>query len=144
MHGSGSRFVHIASHGVFRPESPMFSGLKLGDGHLNVHDLYHLDLPADLVTLSGCATGATAAAAGDELLGISRGLFLAGARRLLLSLWDVADGTTASFMTHLYRSIAAGAPVASALSEAMGEIRREYVHPYYWAPFALSGKVGSN
>jgi tetratricopeptide (TPR) repeat protein len=143
-HGAGSRFVHIASHGVFRPESPMFSGVKLGDGHLNVHDLYHLDLPADLVTLSGCATGAAASASGDELLGISRGLFLAGARRLLLSLWDVADGTTANFMTHLYSSIASGAPVAGALSEAMREIRREHVHPYYWAPFALSGKVGSN
>ena len=55
--GRDSRIVHIASHGHFRPENPMFSGIRLGDTYLNVYDLYRLRLRADLVTLSGCATG---------------------------------------------------------------------------------------
>jgi tetratricopeptide (TPR) repeat protein len=141
-HGPSSRIVHIASHADFRPESPMFSGVRLSDGYLNVHDLYHLELSADLVTLSGCGTGASVAAPGDERLGISRGLFLAGARRILVSLWDVSDSSTARFMTHLYGLISAGTPVVQALGTAMREIRRERPHPYYWAPFALEGKCG--
>lgn len=138
--GSHSHIVHIASHGYFRPESPMFSGIRLGDGYLNVYDFYHLKLAADLVTLSGCATGASTAVAGDELLGVTRGLFSAGARTLLLSLWDVHDQTTAAFMNLLYSKISAGVPTIRALRSTMGEVRREYAHPYYWAPFVLMGK----
>ena len=86
----------------------MFSGIRLGDTYLNVYDLYRLRLRADLVTLSGCATGANVAAAGDELLGITRGLFCAGAHTLLLSLWNVHDESTTALMTSLYRRIAVG------------------------------------
>jgi CHAT domain-containing protein len=138
--GRHSRIVHIASHGYFRPENPMFSGIRLGDTYLNVYDLYRLRLRADLVTLSGCATGANVAAAGDELLGITRGLFCAGAHTLLLSLWNVHDESTASLMTRLYRRIATGAPPVDALQETMRDLRDEHPHPYYWAPFVLTGK----
>jgi len=138
--GRHSRIVHIASHGYFRPENPMFSGIRLGDTYLNVYDLYRLRLRADLVTLSGCATGANVAAAGDELLGITRGLFCAGAHTLLLSLWNVHDESTAALMTRLYRRIAAGAAPVDALRATMHDLRSEHPHPYYWAPFVLTGK----
>jgi hypothetical protein len=142
-HGGRSRFVHIASHAYFRPGSPMFSSLQLSDADLNVHDLYHLRMPAELVTLSGCATGAGIATGGDELLGITRGLFCAGARTLLVSLWDVHDQSTATFMARLYGRIVNGTPPAGALREAMIELRDEHPHPFYWAPFALMGKFWS-
>ena len=115
--GRGSRVIHIASHGFFRPENPMFSGIRLGDTYLNVYDLYRLRLRADLVTLSGCATGANVAAAGDELLGITRGLFCAGATTLVLSLWNVHDESTAQFMTGFYQRIADGADAAAAAED---------------------------
>jgi CHAT domain-containing protein len=83
--------LHIATHGVYRQDNPMFSGIRLGDGYLNLYDLYQMRLNAKLVTLSGCATGMNFVAAGDELLGLQRGLFCAGATTLLLSLWDVHD-----------------------------------------------------
>ena len=140
--GRGSRVLHIASHGFFRPENPMFSGIRLGDTYLNVYDLYRMRIDADLVTLSGCATGANVAAVGDELLGISRGLFCAGAKTLLLSLWNVHDRSTESLMTHLYRRIAAGTTVVEALRDTMLDIRKEYPHPYHWAPFVMTGKSG--
>ena len=120
----------------------MFSGIRLGDTYLNVYDLYRLRLRADLVTLSGCATGANVAAAGDELLGITRGLFCAGAHTLLLSLWNVHDESTAALMTRLYRRIAAGAAPVDALRDTMRDLRSEHPHPYYWAPFVLTGKSG--
>ena len=138
--GRHSRIVHIASHGYFRPENPMFSGIRLGDTYLNVYDLYRLRLRADLVTLSGCATGANVAAAGDELLGITRGLFCAGAHTLLLSLWNVHDESTATLMTRLYQRIADGVAPVDALRDTMRDLRSERPHPYYWAPFVLTGK----
>src|SRR6185437_12353366 len=55
--GCHSRLVHIASHGYFRQDSPMFSAIRLADSYLNLYDLYHMNLPVDLLTLSGCVTG---------------------------------------------------------------------------------------
>jgi tetratricopeptide (TPR) repeat protein len=135
-----SAIVHIASHGYFRADNPMFSGIRLGDTYLNVYDLYRLRLDADLVTLSGCATGANVAAAGDELLGITRGLFCAGATTLLLSLWNVHDESTGAFMKAFYDRIADGTTPMDALRKTMADLRQEYPHPYFWAPFVLTGK----
>ena len=76
--GADSRFVHIATHGWFRQDNPMFSSISLGDSHLNLFDLYQLNLPCELVTLSGCGTGLNMVVGGDELLGLVRGLLYAG------------------------------------------------------------------
>jgi CHAT domain-containing protein len=139
--GSRSKVIHIATHGNFRQDNPMFSGIRLGGSYLSLYDLYQLRLNADLVTLSGCATGLNVVAAGDELLGLIRGLFFAGARSLLLSLWDVHDGTTAQLITAFYKKFCAGETMANALQAAMLELRESNPHPYYWAPFVLAGKV---
>jgi CHAT domain-containing protein len=141
--GSHSRLIHIATHGKFRQDNPMFSGIRLGDAYLNLYDLYQLKLKADLVTLSGCATGMNVVTAGDELLGLIRGLLYAGAQSLLLSLWDVHDQTTADFMACFYRRMRDGKGMASALQGAMTELRERHPHPYFWAPFTLIGKVSS-
>lgn len=139
--GRGSRLVHIATHGTFRQDNPMFSGIKLGDGYLSLYDLYQLKLSADLMTLSGCATGLNVVTAGDELLGLIRGLLYAGARSLLLSLWNVHDRSTAEFMECFYRRLQAGVDKPSALRGAIEEVRHRYPHPYHWAPFVLIGNV---
>lgn len=139
--GLQSRLIHIATHGTFRQDNPMFSGIKLGDGYLSLYDLYQLRLEADLVTLSGCATGLNVVTAGDELLGLIRGLLYAGARSLLLSLWNVHDRSTAEFMRCFYKRFQDGAHKASALRVAMQDLRDRYPHPYHWAPFVLIGNV---
>lgn len=119
----------------------MFSGIRLGGAYLSLYDLYQLKLEADLVTLSGCATGLNVITAGDELLGLIRGLLYAGARSLLLSLWNVHDQSTAEFMGQFYKRYQAGTNKAAALRETMQDLRGRYPHPYYWAPFVLIGKV---
>jgi len=139
--GAHSRLLHIATHGSFRQDNPMFSGIRLGSSYLSLYDLYHLRLRADLVTLSGCATGLNVVAAGDELLGLIRGLLFAGAQSLLLSLWDVHDRTTAELMERFYQRFCGGETMAKALQGAMVQLRESYPHPYYWAPFILVGKV---
>jgi CHAT domain-containing protein/tetratricopeptide (TPR) repeat protein len=139
--GPRSGLLHLATHGVYRQDNPMFSGIRLGDGYLNLYDLYQMRLDARLVALSGCATGMNFVAAGDELLGLQRGLFCAGATTLLLSLWDVHDQSTAHLMQHFYRHYIRTGDMPGALRHAMQEVRRQSPHPYFWAPFVLIGKL---
>jgi CHAT domain-containing protein len=139
--GPESGLLHIATHGMYRQDNPMFSGIRLGDGYLNLYDLYQMKLNARLVTLSGCATGMNFVAAGDELLGLQRGLFCAGATTLLLSLWDVHDESTAQLMSHFYRHYIESANMPGALQHAMRKLRQQKPHPFYWAPFVLVGKL---
>jgi CHAT domain-containing protein len=139
--GPEAGLLHIATHGLYRQDNPMFSGIKLGDGYLNLYDLYQMRLNAKLVTLSGCATGMNFVAAGDELLGLQRGLFCAGAATLLLSLWDVHDESTSLLMQSFYGEYITTGNTAGALQHAMQELRRQNPHPYFWAPFVLIGKV---
>ncbi|HEY3119375.1 MAG TPA: CHAT domain-containing protein [Vicinamibacteria bacterium] len=139
--GEGRRFVHVAAHGFFRPDNPMFSGIRLGSSYLTLYDIYNLKLPAEMVALSACVTGLNVIAAGDELLGLARGLFRAGAASLLLTLWEVPDQSTAQFMKAFYGRLPAARNRATALREAVLEIRERYPHPLHWAPFVLMGKV---
>jgi CHAT domain-containing protein len=140
--GSSSNLLHIATHGTYRQDNPMFSGIRLGDGYLNLYDLYQIRLPAKLVTLSGCATGMNFVSAGDELLGLQRGLFCAGATSLLLSLWDVHDESTSPLMQEFYKHYFQTGDMAGALQSAMRQLRQQHAHPYFWAPFVLVGKLG--
>jgi len=140
-YGIESRFVHIATHGMFRRDNPMFSSIRLGDGPLSVYDLYELRLSAELVTLSGCGTGLSVVVGGDEQLGLVRGLLYAGARGVLLTLWDAYDSSTADFMKAFYGHLQSGWSKARAAQEGMREIRERRPHPFYWAPFALLGDV---
>jgi CHAT domain-containing protein len=139
--GANSRLIHIATHGMFRQDNPMFSGIRLGASYLNLYDLYHLKLDAELVTLSGCATGLSVVAAGDELLGLVRGLLYAGAQSLLLTLWDVHDRSTSEFMASFYSRLGSAESRATAFQASVRALRESYPHPYHWAPFALVGKA---
>jgi CHAT domain-containing protein len=137
--GAQARVVHIATHGSFRQDNPMFSSINLGNAQLSLFDLYRLHLPAELVTLSGCGTGLNVVVGGDELMGLSRGLLYAGARSVLLTLWDVHDQSTAQFMRLFYEGLAGGKNKARAVQSAMETIRLCRPHPFYWAPFVLVG-----
>jgi CHAT domain-containing protein/tetratricopeptide (TPR) repeat protein len=142
--GSQSALLHIATHGTYRQDNPMFSGIRLGDGYLNLYDLYQMRLSARHVTLSGCATGMNFVAAGDELLGLQRGLFCAGASSLLLSLWDVHDLSTSQFMQSFYKGYMETGNMAVSLQSTMKQLRQQSPHPYFWAPFVLVGQIAEN
>lgn len=139
-HGARCRFVHIATHALFRRDNPMFSAIQLGTNRLSLFDLYNLRLGGELVVLSGCGTGLNAVLGADELVGLTRGLLYAGAQSVLVTLWDVNDASTATFMRRFYHHLAKGSQRAQALRLTMRDIREHYPHPYYWAPFVLVGK----
>jgi CHAT domain-containing protein len=119
----------------------MFSSIRLGDTFLTPYDLYRLVLPVDQITLSCCSTGLNVVTAGDEVMGLTRGLLCAGAKSLLLSLWDVNDTSTAAFMNVFYSRFFSGQNRALAFQGAIQDLRQLYPHPYYWAPFVLVGDI---
>jgi CHAT domain-containing protein/tetratricopeptide (TPR) repeat protein len=136
-----SRFLHIATHGNFRHDNPMFSSVRLADGPLSFYDVFDLRLDAELVTLSACNTGMSDLAPGDELCGLMRGFLYAGAPSLVVSLWAVNDRSTAEIMEGFYAHLRAGRDKRAALRLAELEALERFGHPYYWAPFVLMGKV---
>jgi hypothetical protein len=110
--------AHIASHGTFRADNPLFSALELGDGPLTVYDLERLRrAPRDMV-LSACDGGVTAVRPGDELMGLSSALLALGTSALVASVVPVPDEPTHRLMLALHERLAAGSEPASALALA--------------------------
>ena len=140
--------LHLAAHGTFRPDDPLFSGLALADGWLTTLDVFNLHLTAALVTLSACRSGQNLIGGGDELQGLMRAFLYAGASSLALTLWAVEDLSMARLMEIFYRKLAKGSTKAAALRHAQrsfidGDVGGDpYSHPYYWAPVFLTGDAG--
>jgi hypothetical protein len=133
-----SRYIHLAAHGYFREENPKFSSIRMGDSMVTLLDLCQLELSAELVTMSGCGTGLNVIVGGDELVGLVRGLFQAGARSMLVSLWDVHDASTTQLMEAFYKNLATMTKCQALRTASLG-LRERSPHPYYWAPFVLVG-----
>jgi CHAT domain-containing protein/tetratricopeptide (TPR) repeat protein len=136
---AASSFIHIATHAIFRQDNPMFSSFKLSDGYFTAFDLFSLVCPTNLVTLSGCQSGMSEVTGSDDLLGLMRGFLYAGARSLLVSLWNVNDESTAALMLDFYREWQKGSSKSTAFRHAMLSIRETHPNPFYWAPFLLVG-----
>jgi CHAT domain-containing protein/tetratricopeptide (TPR) repeat protein len=132
-------WLHLAAHGLFRPEAPLLSGLQLADRWLTVQDIYDLPLNASLVTISACESGLSGVTGGDDLVGLVRGFLYAGAASLLVSQWMVDDEAMARLMIEFYRRWQSGIPKARALQQAQRVFWEEYQHPFYWAPLMLVG-----
>jgi CHAT domain-containing protein len=146
--GRTARLIHIAAHGQFRHDAPLFSAVELADGPLTAADVFSLDLRAALVSLSACETGRAVLGGGDELVGLTRAFLYAGAAGLVVSQWRVDDAFTASLMARFYTELGRGTGRAEALrraqvaclSDDVPEFDR--VHPFFWAGFQLIGADG--
>ena len=132
--------LHLACHGQFRAENPLFSSLHLADGFITVKDICSQKLKAELVTLSACETGLNKIFAGDEILGLARGFLSAGVSSLILSLWTVSDEATTELMKDFYAELQRGASVSASLRIAQNNFIKRGAHPYFWSPFALIGR----
>src|SRR3712207_403339 len=136
----GSGTLHLACHGLFRSDNPMFSALKLHDGWLTAADVMGLDLPGALVALSACESGRSEVIGGDEILGLTRAFLGTGAATLVVSLRLVEDYTRPGLMARGKDRLRSGEVPAAALRAAQLEVKDRHDHPYYWAPFVLVGK----
>jgi len=117
-HLDGAGVAHLATHGEFRADNPLFSHLLLADGPLTGYDLMRLRRPPALTVLSACDAGLSAVHPGDELMGFASAMLGLGARTLVASLGPVDDEATVTLMVDLHRRLYAGTPPAEALAGA--------------------------
>jgi CHAT domain-containing protein/Tfp pilus assembly protein PilF len=146
------RYVHFATHGYVDSVRPDLSAIVLSlvdqqgnsqDGFLRSHDIFNLKLPAELVVLSACETGLGKDVKGEGLVGLTRGFMYAGARRVIVSLWNVNDKATASLMGHVYAGMLKThkTPAASLRAAQIEMLHQpQWKSPYYWAAFVLQGE----
>jgi CHAT domain-containing protein len=111
----GARLAHVAAHGRFRADSPLFSALDLADGPLTVHDLERLKVAPHRMVLSACESGVLAPVGADELLGLASALFALGTAGLVCSVAEVNDLATAELMVDLHAHLDRGEDPAAAL-----------------------------
>lgn len=149
------RILHFASHGVVLPALPSLSAVVLSqytdprdgdDGYLTMKEITGLKCNADLITLSACETGLGKLYGGEGVVGLTQAFQQAGANGLSVSLWSVADESTAKFMSGFYDlCLKQNKTYADAMTEMKrrfirGEFGETYKKPFYWGPFVYYGK----
>ncbi len=118
----GADLAHVAAHGRFRSDNPLFSCLVLADGPLTVYDLESLRRPPRVLLLSACQSGVSGVRPGDEVMGLAAALLGLGTRTLVASVVDVPDEQTANLMLGVHRHLRKGDSPAVALCRAQGEM----------------------
>lgn len=135
--------LHLISHGYFDERSPLDSGLVLAggmEGILRAREIFSMDLAGKLVVLSACETARSRILGGDEMMGLLRAFFFAGARDVVASLWMVDDASTAELMASFHRHLQ-DHPPGLALHLAQAELMRNeaFADPCFWAAFGVYG-----
>lgn len=143
------RHIHFATHGVMDERTPENSSLVLSqenlsteDGFLEASEISSMELKAELAVLSACQTGLGKLIRGEGMIGLSRSFMYAGVPSVVVSLWSVSDKSTNILMERFYTNlIEKGVNFAEALYLArISMIKDErFAHPFYWAPFVLTG-----
>ncbi len=149
-HVNQYNILHLALHGEVDNERPENSKLfftkakdTLEDNLLYSHELFALDIPAELTVLSACNTGTGKIAKGEGIMSLGNAFQYAGTKSLLLSSWEVSDQTTPELMKNFYTNLKDGMTKSKALQQAKlqyiqnAHINR--VHPFYWGGFYLVG-----
>jgi CHAT domain-containing protein len=145
------RVLHFATHGLLNTERPQFTGVVLSlvgnregaDGFLRTDEVFNLKLASPLVMLSACETGLGKEKRGEGVIGLTRAFMYAGAPVVGVSLWSVADKSTADLMADFYKNLLGGTnpPPSAAMRTARLDMiaGKKYSAPFYWAPFVLVG-----
>jgi CHAT domain-containing protein/Tfp pilus assembly protein PilF len=146
------RIIHFATHSLLDNEHPELSSVVLSlvdhegrprNGFLRLYDIYNLRLSSDLVVLSACRTALGQEIRSEGLIGLTRGFLYAGAPRVVATLWEIDDRTTAEAMKRFYGDmLARGERPAAALRAAQVSMwrTRGWDAPYYWAAFTFQGE----
>jgi len=135
--------IHLATHACVDETNPNFSRIYFTDTYLSNFDLTNMRIRANLAVLSACNTNVGPLMKGDGVSSISKGFILAGCPSLLTSVWSVDDCSTSELMINFYRSLKEGNTKSASLRQAkmkyLNQANDANAHPYYWAPFLLSG-----
>jgi CHAT domain-containing protein len=146
------QIVHFATHGFLDSEHPELSSIVLTmvdkngvvkNGVMPLHDIYNMDLSAELTVLSACQTALGKDIKGEGFVGLTHGFISAGSRSVIASLWKVDDRATAALMENLYQSmLQKGMSPSAALRTAKLKVMQDkrWSAPYDWAGFVVQGE----
>ncbi|MGW1876394.1 CHAT domain-containing protein [Streptomyces sp. NPDC001975] len=135
----GATLAHIAAHGTFRADSPLFSSLRMADGPLIVHDFERLARSPYRIILSSCDTARLASVGADELLGLVTALLPLGTAGVVASSAPVNDAAVVPLMLALHKGLGAGLSLAEALRDARAALPGDTVHQATGWAFAAFG-----
>ncbi|MDN0200070.1 CHAT domain-containing tetratricopeptide repeat protein [Streptomyces sp. S.PNR 29] len=124
----GAALAHIAAHGAFRADSPLFSSLRMADGPLIVHDFERLDRSPYRIILSCCDTARFASVGADELLGLVTALLPLGTAGVVACSAPVNDAAVVPLMLALHKGLSVGLSLAEALRDARAALPGDAVH----------------
>jgi CHAT domain-containing protein/tetratricopeptide (TPR) repeat protein len=145
---AGAHILHFATHGFLSRDGGRRVGLILDrsqneDGVLESAEIAKMHLHSDVVVLSACETGLGERVPGEGTMGLARAFALAGARVVVVSLWEVADQSTSQLMNVMYQELRrSNGNVPRALHEAQQSLLSSdrTAAPFYWAPFIAIGQ----
>ncbi|GAA3151345.1 hypothetical protein GCM10017687_81180 [Streptomyces echinatus] len=135
----GASLAHLAAHGTFRADSPLFSALRMADGPLIVHDFERLARSPYRIILSSCDTARLASVGADELLGLVTALLPLGTAGVVASSAPVNDAAVVPLMLALHKGLGAGLSLAEALRDARAALPGDAVHQATGWAFAAFG-----
>jgi CHAT domain-containing protein len=110
------------------------------NGFLTFSKVLQLRLDADLVTLAACMTGVGQMMQGEGVLNFARAFQQAGARSVMVSLWNIPVEESLKFYTTFYKSLKEGKTKIEALKTARQAVRAQEPHPYFWSGLILHGE----
>ncbi|MBU0765407.1 MAG: CHAT domain-containing protein, partial [Bacteroidetes bacterium] len=148
--------IHFSTHGMAVPDIPRLSAIVLSqlsdsalqgieDGYMRMDEIALLDLKADFVNLSACETGLGKIYSSEGVVNLAHSFMAAGANGVSVSLWEVADRSTAKFMIEVYRLVE---EEKYGYVRAISEVKRRFItgkysgswtRPFFWAPFVYYG-----
>lgn len=141
-----SQVIHLSTHSFLHNDKPFIIFSKnqsnVEDGFLEMSEILNLKLAADLVVLSSCRSGLGNIDEAEGIIGMQKSFYEAGAKSIVVSLWDVNDKYTSLFMKSFYNYLSQGYDKSEALQKAKIYFKNNYSsNPYYWAAFVLSGNI---
>lgn len=128
--------IHLAAHGHFHEENPMFSSVELGDGPLLACDIARMGLRAKLVVLSSCSSAGLGEATSAEPQGLARAFLACGAEAVVGTLWPLPDEIGLVAARSLHESLKS-TPLVHALATARRTIKESSPHASAWGSLII-------
>jgi CHAT domain-containing protein/Flp pilus assembly protein TadD len=143
---SQSSIIHLSTHSFLLKDQPLIifsqNNDQDEDGYLEPGEIVQLRLNTDLVVLSSCRSGLGMVDKAEGVIGMQKSFFEAGAKSIIVSLWDVNDKYTSLFMQSFYQYLSEGYDKSESLKKAKLFFKENHsANPYYWSAFVLSGDV---
>jgi tetratricopeptide (TPR) repeat protein/CHAT domain-containing protein len=138
-----NRHVHLSCKFWSRLDNPIFSKIKIGDTQTTNLDLFNLDLSCSALGVGGVGVGVRADGDGVEFEVLARGFEYAGARTLVLPLWNSSVEVNHLFFENFYKAISVNGDAAVGFQTALKKVQQDFASPLCWAPFILRGQTRS-